>query len=209
MKISFAIWMQRTVLIAASSALLLTACNSVATTRYHTLSNHDGRASKVASSVTNQDGEAIVIEVLPVHTADALASAQLMLRSRNGGMESSAADRWTTPLPQELRTAISLGLQERLGAVDSYGVPGAERLKRLQVSIALARADVSTNGYFSAVVQWTVRAMPSEEVLIGRTNINLDIADDADGQVIAFQRLSNSVVADVAVAVRALSLSFR
>lgn len=191
-------------LIALPVCIGLVACSSTGM-RYHTLSNHVNVDMKNSGHITSRDSDALLIEVLPVRTAEALNSSRIMIGHGDGSMTPASADQWTAPLPDELRTAISLALQQRLDAVDLYHQSDKGKARRLQISATLTKSDFNGGRRFSGIVEWEVKAIPADESIVGRTSLTLDIVEGAEGQVIAFQKLSNSVAADVAVAARAVA----
>ncbi|MFX7333333.1 ABC-type transport auxiliary lipoprotein family protein, partial [Acinetobacter baumannii] len=61
-----------------------------------------------------------VIEVLPVGIPDRLDRAPLVLQESNGKSTVLDNERWTSTLGTQLRDTLSAGLQQKLGAIDSY-----------------------------------------------------------------------------------------
>lgn len=61
-----------------------------------------------------------LIEVIPVGLPERLNSQLLVLQDSNGKSYMLDSQRWTSTLSNELQSALSAGLQQKLGAIDIY-----------------------------------------------------------------------------------------
>ena len=93
------------------TAVAMTACSSSPTPNYYTMSPKITAATK--STVQ-------VIEVLPVGIPDRLDRAPLVLQDSSGKSTVLNNERWTSTMGTQLRDTLSAGLQQKLGAIDSY-----------------------------------------------------------------------------------------
>ncbi|MBB1630016.1 membrane integrity-associated transporter subunit PqiC [Cupriavidus sp. UME77] len=188
------------------AAALLAGCASP-DPRYYTLAQ--GPAAATASGAEGQaaaPAQPVWIEVAPVRVPERLNRPQLVVRDGKDGNALKLLDlsRWSAPLPDELRDALSQQLQARLGAVDTYqqGLSEVEPVFRITTEVVRLDADVGQRA--GAVINWTVRRLPDGKVRAGRTQAELAAPGAVDGVVAAYRQIVASTADDIAAGVESL-----
>jgi uncharacterized lipoprotein YmbA len=192
--------MKRSLILLALAAALLNGCASPEP-RYYSLAS--GAASTV--STTAPGTNPVWIEVAPVRVPERLNRAQLVVTDGDtGGVKLLDLSRWSAPLPDELRDALSQQLQAKLGAVDTYqqGLSGVEPVYR--VTTEVVRLDTDLGQRARATIAWTVRRLPDGKVLGGRTETELPAPGQVDGMVNAYRQIVAATAADIATSVQSL-----
>ncbi len=191
-------------LAAVAAALLLAGCASP-DPRYYTLAQgpEAGAAAPAAVPMSNP----IWIEVAPVRVPERLNRPQLVVRANGAdgaGLKLLDLSRWSSPLPDELRDALSQRLQATLGAVDTYqqGLSEVEPVYRVTTEVVHMDADLGQRA--GATINWTVRRLPDGKVMAGRTQAELPAPGAVDGVVAAYRQIVASTAQDIAAGVRAL-----
>ncbi|MEK7695014.1 MAG: PqiC family protein [Pseudomonadota bacterium] len=192
--------MKRSLMLLALAAALLNGCASPEP-RYYTLAS---TAAPAATSPT-PGTQPIWIEVSPVRVPERLNRTQFVVADGNaGGVKMLDLSRWSAPLPDELRDALSQQLQAKLGAVDTYqqGLSEVEPIYR--VTTEVVRLDADPGQRASASIAWTVRRLPDGKVLGGRTEAELPAPGQVDGVVNAYRQIVAATAADIAAGVLSL-----
>lgn len=210
---------------ACAGALLLGGCASSSEPRYYTLA-HGGEgaaagatmpATAVMSGANSPTGtgtgtiaasQPLWIEVAPARVPERLNRQQIVIGGPDGRVTPLDMARWSAPLPDEWRDALSQRLQIVLGAVDVYqqGLSGVQPLYRITTEVV--RLDAQPGARVGATVNWTVRRLPDGRTLAGRTQAELPATgsgDDVTGVVAAMRQ----VVADTATQIAAGVASLR
>jgi len=131
------------------TAVAMTACSSSPTPNYYTISPKITPA--VSSSIR-------VIEVLPVGLPDRLDRAPLVLQDSNGKSTVLDNERWTSTMSTQLRDTLSAGLQQKLGAIDSYSSGLAGNNQPLyRVSTDFSHFDIVDKSDINIAVSWVVK----------------------------------------------------
>lgn len=131
------------------TAVAMTACSSSPTPNYYTISPKITPA--VSSSIR-------VIEVLPVGLPDRLDRAPLVLQDSSGKSTVLNNERWTSTMSTQLRDTLSAGLQQKLGAIDSYSSGLAGNNQPLyRVSTDFSHFDIVDKSYINIAVSWVVK----------------------------------------------------
>ncbi|WP_265919248.1 PqiC family protein [Cupriavidus nantongensis] len=199
-----------TLVCASAAAAVLAGCASPEP-RYYTLAQGPGAvAAPAPAAVPSTD--TLWLEVAPVRVPERLNRPQLVVRDgRNGNDGGSDAgvrlldlSRWSSPLPDELRDALSQRLQATLGAVDTYqqGLSDVQPLYRITTEVLRLDADVGQRA--GATINWTVRRLPDGKVVSGRTHAELPAPGEVDGVVAAYRQIVASTANDIAAGVQAL-----
>lgn len=127
----------------------ITACSSSPTPNYYTIS------PKVTPAVNSTIR---VIEVLPVGLPDRLDRAPLVLQDSNGKSTVLDNERWTSTMSTQLRDTLSAGLQQKLGAIDSYSSGLAGNNQPLyRVSTDFSHFDIVDKSNINVAVSWVVK----------------------------------------------------
>jgi len=190
--------MKRPLILLALAAALLNGCASPEP-RYYTLASG-------AASTTVPGAQPIWIEVSPVRVPERLNRAQLVVADGGtaGGLKMLDRSRWSSPLPDELRDALSQQLQANLGAVDTYqqGLSELEPVYRITTEVVQLNADLGQRA--NASIAWTVRRLPDGKVLGGRTVAELPAPGQIDGVVGAYRQIVANTASDIAAGVQSL-----
>ncbi|MDF3886264.1 PqiC family protein [Cupriavidus basilensis] len=193
----------------ALAAALLAGCASP-DPRYYTLAQGPDAtvpaAGQAATPARAAQAQPVWIEVAPVRVPERLNRPQLVVRDGKDGGELKLLDlsRWSAPLPDELRDALSQQLQARLGAVDTYqqGLSEVEPVYRITTEVVRLDAEVGQRA--GAVINWTVRRLPDGKVNAGRTQAELPAPGAVDGVVAAYRQIVANTAADIAAGVESL-----
>jgi len=193
-------------LAALLAATLVAGCASPEP-RYYTLAQGPAVAASAAiPAVPNT--EPLWIEVAPVRVPERLNRPQLVVRdSRNGneaGLKLLDLSRWSSPLPEEMRDALSQRLQASLGAVDTYqqGLADVEPVYRITTDVVRLDADIGQRA--GATINWTVRRLPDGKVVSGRTESDLAAPGEVEGVVAAYREILGAAAGDIAAGLQSL-----
>ncbi|ODV41739.1 hypothetical protein AWV79_33540 [Cupriavidus sp. UYMMa02A] len=192
--------------LAAGLVTVLAGCASPEP-RYYTLAQGPAAdVSAVTPAVPTTDP--IWIEVAPVRVPERLNRPQLVVRdTRNGnegGLKLLDLSRWSSPLPEELRDALSQRLQASLGAVDTYqqGLVDVAPVYRITTEVVRLDADVGQRA--GATINWTVRRLPDGKVVSGRTQSELPAPGEVEGVVTAYREILAGAAGEIAAGVQSL-----
>ncbi|MBF6988738.1 membrane integrity-associated transporter subunit PqiC [Cupriavidus sp. IK-TO18] len=190
--------------LAAAATTLINGCASPEA-RYYTLAASPSDAAPAGTSRAGRSGDPLWIEVTPVRVPERLNRIQLVVRDGNGGLKLSDTSRWTSPLPNELRDALSQQLQASLDAVDVYqrGLSATQPAFRVTTDVVALDADVGKRA--AATIAWTVRRLPDGKVLSGRTETEVPAPGQVEGVVKAYREILATTAADIAVGVQSLN----
>lgn len=167
--------------------------------RYYTLAS--APATPVAPSAT----QPVWIEVAPVRVPERLNRAQLVVtHGSTGAVKLLDQSRWSSPLPDELRDALSQQLQGNLGAVDTYQQGLSEVEPVFRVTTEVVRLDAEPGQRAGATIAWTVRRLPDGKVVSGRTEADLPAPGQVDGMVGAYRQIVATTATDIATGIRSL-----
>ncbi len=211
---------------ACAGTLLLGGCASSSEPRYYTLA-HGGEtgqtgaggaagaglpATAVATGTASATGavsasQPLWIEVAPARVPERLNRQQIVIGGPDGRVTPLDMARWSAPLPDEWRDALSQRLQIVLGAVDVYqqGLSGVQPLYRITTEVV--RLDAQPGARVGATVNWTVRRLPDGRTLAGRTQADLPApgsGDDVAGVVAAMRQVVADTAAQIAAGVASL-----
>lgn len=170
---------------------MLTGCASPHV-RYHTLVSSDSVSNMVVPPE-------FVIYLLPVGVPAQLDTQQVVVRQSNSRMVVLDNDRWLSPLGDELQTALSLSMTQRLNTVDVAGLARDSRKPVVRVQIQVRRFDNWPGNAVSLYAEWSISVQQEgkNRRLVCRSNITQPVARDtaqmfrAGQQVV--KRLSNQI----------------
>nr|WP_315595009.1 PqiC family protein [uncultured Cupriavidus sp.] len=198
---------RRTILfpLAIAATILMNGCASPEP-RYYTLAANSSNAPMVVTGRASRISSPLWIEVTPVRVPERLNRAQLVvLDGSGGGVKLLDTSRWTSPLPDELRDALSQRLQSTLDAVDVYqhGQPATQPAFRVTTEVVSLDAEVGKHA--AATITWTVRRLPDGKVLSGRTEADAPAPGQLDGVVQAYRQIVAATAADIAAGVQSIA----
>ncbi|WP_427312676.1 PqiC family protein [Cupriavidus sp. H39] len=198
-------------LVCASVATAVLAGCASPEPRYYTLAQGPGAvAAPAPAPAAAPSTDTLWLEVAPVRVPERLNRPQLVVRDGGNGNGSDASlrlldlSRWSAPLPDELRDALSQRLQATLGAVDTYqqGLSDVQPLYRITTEVLRLDADLGQRA--GATINWTVRRLPDGKVVSGRTQAELPAPGAVDGVVAAYREIVASTANDIAAGVQSL-----
>jgi uncharacterized protein len=121
----------------------LVGCSS-SSPRFYTL------VPEPVSGAPSQLTAAYRLEVEPVKVPAQIDRLELVTRLPGGGVAIADGDRWIAPVADELQSALSVELRQRLGAVDPATACGDSLLVRLNIE----RFESSPNQYALIEASW-------------------------------------------------------
>ena len=188
-------------------AALLSACASGGSVRYYTLVSPMQGATLPSPPPASAPARVLAVEVLPVRVPATVDVQTLVVRQGNGALAHLETARWSGPLPDELRSAVSTQLQARLGARDVYGLPSPSSPPATpvpRVRIVLQRLDAWPSNRIDLEAQWRIES--GDAGVQCATRISQPIAaTGAEAIVDGYQRAIAMLATQMAPAVVALA----
>ncbi len=192
------------VTLTAAATTMLNGCASPEP-HYYTLAASRSDAAPTVTGRTSRSGNPLWIEVTPVRVPERLNRIQLVVRDgTSGGVKLSDTSRWTSPLPNELRDALSQQLQSTLDAVDVYQHGLSATQPALRVTTEVVNLDADVGKWAVATIAWTVRRLPDGKTLSGRTETAVPAPGQMEGVVNAYREILAATAADIATGVQSL-----
>lgn len=195
------------VLAALIAATVLAGCASP-DPRYYTLAQGPAAAAANVAAPGVPNTDPLWIEVAPVRVPERLNRPQLVVRDSRNGNEARLKvldlSRWSSPLPDEMRDALSQRLQASLGAVDTYqqGLSDVTPVYRITTDVVRLDADIGQRA--GATINWTVRRLPDGKVVSGRTQSDLAAPGEVEGVVAAYREILGAAAQDIAAGLQSL-----
>jgi uncharacterized lipoprotein YmbA len=137
--------------LALAALFTLGGCASSPPVSYYTL------VQGPSATPANKDGAHVLIDVADVSVPPQADQPQIMVRGSSGDIAAMYSDRWSSPLGDEMQSAISDGLVRSLGAIDVQTVkPGANApVWRVQVDVQRFDSALGSQALIDAT--WRVR----------------------------------------------------
>ncbi|KGT92999.1 lipoprotein [Erwinia typographi] len=135
--------------------LSLAACSSPPV-RYHTLVSP-------ALPVSPTSPVPFVIEMLPVGVPAQLDTQNVIIRSGNSSIAVLDNDRWLSPLGDELQTALSTQITQRLGTQDVAGLAREEDKPVVRILVQVRRFDSWPGNFARLDAHWSLSTRQGEE----------------------------------------------
>jgi len=178
----------------------LAACGSSPPVHYYTLQTPERSAAAGAAP----GSASFLIEVQPVTLSTQADQPQLMVRTGDGSISALYSERWSSPLGDELRNALSDALKRDLGALDVQMVkpgPGAA-IWRVQTDVQ--RFEMVSGSMAQLDATWRVRPVDTKGTgLLCRSVVTENVPDEVVGSLIAAQqRAVVSLAGVMAAAIR-------
>ncbi|MEQ9912362.1 PqiC family protein [Pectobacterium polaris] len=138
---------------------LLSACSSPPV-RYHTLLT----PAATLSFMTNTTHVApFFIDVLPVGVPAQLDTSQLVIRQGDSGVVVLDNERWLSPLSEEIRTALSADLTQRLNTQDVSGLVRSADTPVVRIQLQVRRFDSWPGQSVTFDADWSLSAVGKED----------------------------------------------
>ena len=181
-------------------ASMLAGCASSPPVNYYTLLQADG-ASAQAAAPLRVAGNQAVIEMLPVSVPVQVDQPQIMLRDPAGLVTPRYSDRWSAPLGDELRLALSDRLTRRLGVADVYEVKAARGQPVWRVQMDVQRFDSILGDVAIIDATWRLRAINMQApASLCRTSIRQRVAGSDISSIVAAHQIAVSTLGDIVAA---------
>ncbi|WP_440186180.1 PqiC family protein [Bordetella sp.] len=181
---------RKRVLVSALAVLaVLSGCAGSPPVRYYTLTAPE-RAVEAAPAAPAD----YAIDDAPVSLPAQADLPQLMLRSGSGELTAQYSDRWSGPLPSELRNALSMALTRQLQVPDVRRLAPSPGLPVWRVQVDVQRFDASTAGPAVIDATWRVRPLQGTgATLLCRTRVETPVgmpagSTDLEPVVVAEQK---------------------
>ncbi|WP_174871264.1 PqiC family protein [Pectobacterium polaris] len=138
---------------------LLSACSSPPV-RYHTLLT----PAATLSFMTNTTHAApFFIDVLPVGVPAQLDTSQLVIRQGDSGAVVLNNERWLSPLSEEIRTALSADLTQRLNTQDVSGLVRSADTPVVRIQLQVRRFDSWPGQSVTFDADWSLSTVGKED----------------------------------------------
>lgn len=172
---------------AAALTVGLTGCAGSPPTVYHTLLLPDpGREAQAQARVAEAP---YLLEVLPVDVPVQADQPQVMLRDGQGAVTPLYSDRWTAPIGDEIRAALSDTLTRTLGAADVRGLRPAAGSPVWRVQVDVQRFDATVGEAALLDATWRVRPVDTAgRALLCRSVVRAGLAGPSVHAAVAAQQ---------------------
>jgi uncharacterized lipoprotein YmbA len=146
-----------------------------------------------------------LLVVTPVNVPPQADQPQIMMRQPDGSVAAYYSDRWTAPLPDEIRGALSAALVRDLGVLDvqSITAPASAPVWRVQVDVQ--RFEAVAGG--AAVVDATWRIRPENirgGALLCRSVVQVPVGGSGPAQAVtALRQATLQLASTIATGIRA------
>ncbi|MGO4307045.1 PqiC family protein [Cupriavidus sp. RAF12] len=200
--------MKRLTMLVTLAVAVMTTMNGCASpdARYYTLAASRSDAAPAVTGRASRSGNPSWIEVTPVRVPERLNRIQLVVRDgTGGGVKLSDTSRWTSPLPNELRDALSQQLQSSLDAVDVYHHGLSATQPAFRVTTEVVNLDANVGEWAAATIAWTVQRLPDGKALSGRIETEVPAPGQMEGVVNAYREILAATAADIAAGVQSLN----
>ncbi|WP_414638727.1 PqiC family protein [Achromobacter sp.] len=174
----------RTVLSLLVAGAALAGCGSSPPVHYYTL---QGPAAPAPASASAPAG--FLIEVQPVSLSTQADQPQLMVRTGDGSVSALYSERWSSPLGDELRGALSDALKRELGALDVQAVKPGPGAAVWRVQTDVQRFDLVSGSMAQLDATWRVRPVNMKGVgLLCRSLVTEPVSEAGVPALIAAQQ---------------------
>nr|WP_260463992.1 PqiC family protein [Burkholderia sp. Bp8963] len=186
--------------LAAASALALSACASSPPSRFYTLAP-EARAG-AASSVS---GPAALIDIQSVSVPDQVARNQLVVRISETQVEVLENERWASPLSDEIRMALSMAATQQLSDVSAPRPKQKGDAHVYRVAVDMQRFESWPGARVVVDAIWSIRSpgAPGEK-LTCRSTVFEPVAAGYDALADGHRRALTTIAGQLAATVRAL-----
>lgn len=173
----------RTVLSLLVAGAALAGCGSSPPVHYYTLQGPAAPAPAAAAPA------AFLIEVQPVSLSTQADQPQLMVRTGDGSVSALYSERWSSPLGDELRGALSDALKRELGALDVQMVKPGPGAAVWRVQTDVQRFELVSGSMAQLDATWRVRPVNTQGTgLICRSVVTENVSEAGVPALIAAQQ---------------------
>lgn len=184
-----------------AAAALISACSTSPPAQFYTLQ----AARDAVSSPTAPAG--FQIEIAPVSVPMQADQPQIMLRERAGdnSLTPLYSHRWSAPLPDEIRSALSDALTRDLGALNVQTLQPSPGTPVWRVQVDVQRFDMVGDAAARLDATWRVRPVHQKQgkALLCRALIQVDPSGGSISELVQAQQQAVRLLADtIASAIR-------
>ncbi|MFJ5431158.1 PqiC family protein [Pectobacterium actinidiae] len=140
---------------------LLNACSSPSV-RYHTLLTPASPVATLSPMANTTHAAPFFIDVLPVGVPAQIDTSQLVIRQGDSGAVVLENDRWLSPLSEEIRTALSADLTQRLNTQDVSGLVRSAKTPVVRIHLQVRRFDSWPGQSVTFDADWSLSAIGEE-----------------------------------------------
>ncbi|GKW15646.1 hypothetical protein PEC301937_15950 [Pectobacterium carotovorum subsp. carotovorum] len=140
---------------------LLNACSSPSV-RYHTLLTPTSPVATLSPMANMTHAAPFFIDVLPVGVPAQIDTSQLVIRQGDSGAVVLENDRWLSPLGEEIRTALSADLTQRLNTQDVSGLVRSAKTPVVRIHLQVRRFDSWPGQSVTFDADWSLSAIGEE-----------------------------------------------
>ncbi|MEI7144205.1 PqiC family protein [Pectobacterium brasiliense] len=137
---------------------LLSGCSSPPV-RYHTLLTPASPAATLSFMANTTHAVPFFIDVLPVGVPAQLDTSQLVIRQGDSGAVVLDNERWLSPLSEEIRTALSADLTQRLNTQDVSGLVRSADTPVIRIHLQVRRFDSWPGQSVAFDADWSLSAV--------------------------------------------------
>lgn len=141
---------------------LLSACSS-SPVRYHTLLTPASPAATLSFMANTTHAAPFFIDVLPVGVPAQLDTSQIVIRQGDSGAVVLDNERWLSPLSEEIRTALSADLTQRLNTQDVSGLVRSADTPVVRIHLQVRRFDSWPGQSVAFDADWSLSAVGEED----------------------------------------------
>lgn len=185
----------RTVLAVLALTGALAACGSSPPVNYYTLQMPTAAQAAGAAAPASAS---FLIEVQPVSLSTQADQPQLMVRTGDGSISALYSERWSSPLGDELRNALSDALKRELGALDVQTVKPGPGAPVWRVQTDVQRFELVSGSMAQLDATWRVRPVNTKGTgVLCRSVVTESVPDAAVSSLIAAQQRAVASLAGV------------
>ncbi|WP_233983133.1 PqiC family protein [Pectobacterium versatile] len=141
---------------------LLSACSSTQV-RYHTLLAPASPVATLSPMANTTHAALFFIDVLPVGVPAQIDTSQLVIRQGDSGAVVLDNDRWLSPLSEEIRTALSADLTQRLNTQDVSDLVRSADTPVVRIHLQVRRFDSWPSQSVTFDADWSLSAVGKED----------------------------------------------
>lgn len=139
------------------------------------------------------------IDVMPVGLPESLDQPQLVIRQSDSAVVVLEQARWSAPLSQELRSALSTQLSRQLGTQDVAGLSVPAGREVLRIKVQMRRFEAWPGQQVHLAADWSIaQSSDSQRRVSCHTELTQPAGADVSKVVLAQQRLVASLADAVA-----------
>lgn len=192
--------MKRFVLVMSGGILALgvAACSS-APTRFYTLIAPTSAPTRAVTAPAYQ------FELLPVSIPAQVDQPQLVIRQSDDRVDLLEGEQWIGPLGDQIRTALSDDLTQRLGAEDVDGLPHPKGQKVYRIKLDVRRFESVPGAYALISAAWSVRGTHNKQTLSCTNTVSQPVGAGYSALVQGHQQALAQLAAKVATSLQSLA----